>query len=90
MNNIELWALVQSNKSQKEILLLLKQTEALHQSEIARKIKKSQPTVHYHLEILIKYNLLQMREVGKFRIYFLTELGKEFANRLTESLRWDS
>ena len=90
MDKIELWAIIQSSETQKAILLLLKKVEALYQSEIARRVGKSQPTTLYHLRTLKKHNLLQSRAVGKYKIYYLSETGKEFANRLVESSKWDS
>ena len=66
-----------SNENRLTILTLLYEHNVLTPSEILKHLDITQPALSQHLNKLTIQNLISFRKDGKYRKFFLSELGKK-------------
>ena len=73
---------VSSDPNRMEILCLLFDEDNICVSDLAKKLKLSVATVSYHLQALVKENIISSRREGKMICYKMesTEIVKDFKN----------
>ena len=70
LSNIDLK--LQKSKTTMEILEIIQTTPGLTQNQIAKKIEKNHKTVKYHLDKLIKADLIKKRQEGRKSLLYPT------------------
>ncbi|MCF2139499.1 MAG: winged helix-turn-helix transcriptional regulator [Candidatus Lokiarchaeota archaeon] len=70
LSNIDLK--LQKSKTTMEILEIIQTTPGLSQNQIAKKIEKNHKTVKYHLDKLIKADLIKKRQEGRKSLLYPT------------------
>lgn len=67
-----------SDESRVKIVLMLF-SGATNACDFIDELKISQPTLSHHLKVLSEAKIVQCKKEGKWRIYELTQLGKDSA-----------
>jgi predicted transcriptional regulator len=66
------------NEIQKEIIDLVRRKPGITQNDIVSELKKNQKTVSYNLTWLVRYNLIDYEQKGRFKKYYLNDKVSEY------------
>ncbi|MHA1249649.1 MAG: ArsR/SmtB family transcription factor [Candidatus Helarchaeota archaeon] len=69
---------------QKIIELLINSNEPLYQAQIAKKLKKTSSGIKFHLNELIKMNMIEKYRDGRYLFYKLSENGLKIYDTIKE------
>jgi DNA-binding MarR family transcriptional regulator len=66
------------NEIQKEIIDLIRRKPGITQNDIVSKLDRNQKTISYNLTWLVRYNLIDYEQHGRFKKYYLNDKVSEY------------